>query len=78
MDGRPPPFRKVCEFFFVPAIFAATAAAWISGCFEKFLVQIERLFHVEKMTCYALLEKKFIGREGQMGAEEKKVSFLYS
>ena len=30
------------------------------------------------MAWYALLEKKFIGREGQMGAEEKKVSFLWA
>ena len=50
MDGRPPPFRKVREFFVVLAIFMATAATWISGCFEKFLVQVESLFHVEKMA----------------------------
>ena len=30
------------------SIFVATAVAWVSGSFEKFLVQIEKLFYVDQ------------------------------
>ena len=47
MDGQPMLFRKVREFFCF-SIFVATAVAWVSGSFEKFLVQIEKLFYVDQ------------------------------
>ena len=58
--------------------FAATAAVSLLGCLEKFLVQIERLFYVEKNYIKRTFRGKFIGGGGQIRASCPTVSLLWA
>ena len=71
--GGPPPFRYVRKFFVVLANFAATAAAWLSGCFGKFL---------EVILCHKNGLKRALAKNYQLWGpkprEGKQMSFLWA
>ena len=71
--GGPPPIRNVRKFFVVLANFAATAAAWLSGCFGKFL---------EVILCHKNGLKRALAKNYQLWGpkprEGKQMSFLWA